>query len=81
MSRVTRNPATVYAAVARIDMKIAENFTVFPINVSFGRGVTSDGALDPGFWFGHFASSAEAATISIPTYEKVEMDIPILVIP
>jgi hypothetical protein len=74
ISKDASNPLREYAAVARTEMKIAENWTVFPMSVSLERRATPESVRDSALLSGHCASRAEAATTSTPTYAKVAND-------
>jgi hypothetical protein len=74
MSKDASSPLTEYAIVARKEMKIDENLTVFPISVSLERREISEFVRSSALFRGHCASKAEAATTSTPTYAKVAND-------
>jgi hypothetical protein len=78
MSRVPRTPPSVYATVARTEMKMAENLTVFPMRSPLGRPVP-DSACPSALSPGDRASKAHAAITSIPTYANEAMEILILI--
>ena len=81
ISSVPRTPLIVYAIVTRTGMNTAENFTVLPTTVWLWRAELEEDVCDVSgseAGCGHFASRAEAATTSTPTYANVAIEMLIL---